>query len=68
MTPLLLSGCSQVAFNRVQPDLFVYTKEQQTAVEAEVVGGACPASTEMLKDYMVVRDQIRGELITDMSK
>ena len=54
----LLSGCSK-AHSNIAPSVIEYSKEFQKEVAQEIIGGSCPASTEMLKDYSVMRDQSR---------
>lgn len=54
----LLSGCSKEHIN-VAPPVVPYSEEFQNKVAQEIIKGSCPASTEMLKDYSVMRDQAR---------
>lgn len=54
----LLSGCSLVRSN-VAPSVVEYSKDFQKQVAQEIISGSCPASTEMIKDYSVMRDQAR---------
>lgn len=54
----LLSGCS-TGHSNVAPSVVEYPKEFQKTVAQEIIGGSCPASTEMIKDYSVMRDQAR---------
>ncbi len=64
--PLLLTACGTAASSdkspvrkMIAPDVVQYAKVSREAVALEILGGQCPASIEMLKDYKVMRDQAR---------
>jgi hypothetical protein len=59
MTSALLTGCAP-GISKTQPDVIPYSRDFQKQAAAEVLGGSCPALTEMAKDYCVMRDQARA--------
>lgn len=58
----LLSGCDPTPINAGAGDVIEYSPEFQDKVAVEVKSNSCPASTEMLKDFSVLRDQSRDNV------
>jgi len=62
----LLSGCGGASFNKearlALPDIREYSKETQIKAADELTACDCPMVIEMIKDYLVMRDQTRAAL------
>ena len=52
-------GCSTTKIGDAGYRVPVYSDEQRQSVYNEMVNGCCPMTIEMLKDYKVLRDQVR---------
>lgn len=61
MMLFFLSGCAQAKYNDLAlPDVVEYTKEQQKKAAIELENNDVPMVKEMVKDYVVMRDQTRA--------
>jgi len=58
MLPFLMA-CSMTPTGSIGLSVPVYSKDQRTAVHNELIGGCCPVTVEFMKDYKVLRDQVR---------
>jgi len=54
----LLTACS-TAHSNALPDVIEYTKETQIKAAKELQGNDVPTLLEFMKDYKVMRDQVR---------
>ena len=63
---ITLSACGRVkhdtseSFSLVLPPVISYSREFQSDLAEEAVGGSCPAHVEFGKDYILTRDRIRA--------
>lgn len=67
MVMLTLTGCAKGISNEdtkrlILPTYFQYSQERQNMVADELESGKCNASSGFIKDYGIVRKQIREVL------
>lgn len=58
-TLLFLPGCWETTSGNSGFSVPKYTKPQRQAVHDELRDGCCPMTVEFMKDYKVLRDQVR---------
>jgi hypothetical protein len=59
MTSSLLTACAGTNSNLALPDVIEYSKETQIKAARELETQNVPTLAEFMKDYKVMRDQVR---------